>query len=341
MVGQRYIITGGGGFVGSAIARKLIERGDEVISIARGDYPELRSIGVKTERVDLGSPIDSWKGLFEGVTGVFHTAAKVQLWGPYQEFFLANVVGTRNVVECCRFAKVRALVFTSSPSVIADGTQLRGVDEGYPYPRTHHAHYPATKAQSEREVLAADSTGDLRTVALRPHLIWGKNDTNLIPTILERAKSGKLIQVGDGKNTVDLTYIDDCVQAHIKVMEALLQNPEAVGGKAYFISQGDPVSLWKWIADVLERHGVGPVKKSLPYPVAYSIACIAEGVAKLKGMLGFQSEPLLTRLLVSEMATDHYFSIARAKRDFGFEPTYSIAEAMDEAFGPALEKKAA
>lgn len=334
MAPKTYIVTGGGGFVGSAIARKLREQGHSVISLSRGEYPELTALGVRTERIDLGVNPEQWSSLFAGVDGVFHTAAKVQLWGPYDEFFRANVLGTRNVIEGCKRHGVKALVFTSSPSVIADGSQLRGVDEKYPYPKKHHAHYPATKAQSEREVLAADEVGRLRTVSLRPHLIWGPGDTNLIPTILGRAKAGKLVQVGDGTNRVDLTYIDDCVEAHLKAMDALHTIPETVGGHSYFISQGDPVSLWEWVGDLLARHGVPPVKKSLPYPVAASIAWIAEGIAKVGSLFGSNKEPFLTRLLVSEMATDHYFSIERARRELGFSPRLTIAQAMDEAFGP-------
>lgn len=292
----------------------------------------MSAIGVECHQVDIGSAPELWSDLFKGCDGVFHTAAKVDMWGRYDDFFATNVKGTQAILQACRLAGVKALVFTSSPSVVHDGTDLRGVDESYPYPRHFDAYYPQTKAQAEQEVLRADEPGALRTVALRPHLIWGPDDTNLIPTVVERAKAGRLTRIGGGENLVDLTFIDDCVQAHIKAMEALIETPERVGGKAYFISQGDPVSLWGWIDQVLQANGLPPVKKSIPTQLADGLAIVMEFVARCLGRLGVSTTPLLTRFLVSEMATHHYFDISRAKRDFGYEPSCTIDEAMQRTF---------
>jgi nucleoside-diphosphate-sugar epimerase len=182
-------------------------------------------------------------------------------------------------------------------------------------------------------VLAADREGGLRTVALRPHLIWGPNDTNLIPTIVERAKIGRLTRIGSGENLVDLTFINDCVNAHILAMKALESAPESVGGKAYFISQGDPVKMWGWIDEVLAAHGLPAVQKAIPTVLAYALASVMELVANTFSLVGVQKKPLLTRFLVSEMATHHYFNIAAANRDLGYSPSCSIAEAMNKTFG--------
>ena len=329
---KRYLVTGGGGFVGKALIKALRARGDAVVSLSRGRYPELESLGAECYQVDIGSDPKSWLPLFIGCDGVFHTAAKVDMWGNYEHFFATNVGGTRNILSACVAAGVKGLVFTSSPSVVHDGSDLKGVDESYPYPKHFDAFYPATKAQAEQEVLGADSEGGLRTTALRPHLIWGPHDTNLIPTVLERAKAGRLTRIGRGDNLVDLTFIDDCVQAHMKAMDALLSTPERVGGKAYFISQGDPVSLWGWIDQVLGAHGFPPVSKSIPTSVADLIARVMEGVARGLACCGITTTPLLTRFLVSEMATHHYFDISRAKNDFGYQPSCTIAEAMARTF---------
>ena len=304
-----------------------------MLSLSRGAYPDLEAVGVHTKQVDISSNPDSWDALFEGIDGVFHTAAKVDMWGDYEGFYKTNVLGTRNVMAACRRAGVRRLVYTSSPSVIHTGDNLRDADESLHYPKHFHAFYPQTKAQAEQEVLGADNHGVMHTVALRPHLIWGPNDTNLIPTILERARAGRLTRIGAGENKVDLTFIDDCVHAHILAMKALENSPDIVSGKAYFISQGDPVNMWQWINQVLAVHGLPPVTRSLSTQVAYALAAVMEFGANALSLIGIKITPLLTRFLVSEMSTDHYFNIIRAKKDLGYAPSCSIADAMTKTFG--------
>lgn len=333
---KRYIVTGGGGFVGKALATALRRQGHVVVSLSRSFYPELEALGIQSKQVDIGSdPSSGWGALFEECSGVFHTAAKVDMWGDFESFLQTNVVGTRNIVEACRQHNVPSLVFTSSPSVIHDGSNLRNINESYPYPAHFDAYYPQTKAQAEQEVLAADTKGGLRTVSLRPHLIWGPNDTNLIPTVLERAQAGRLTRIGKGDNLVDLTFIDDCVQAHMKAMEALEQKPDVAGGKAYFISQGEPVKLWGWIDEVLAAHSLPPVSRSIPTTVAHGLAVVMELVSRGLNALGVKVTPLLTRFLVSEMATDHYFDISRARNDLGYQPSCSISDALSKTFSKA------
>jgi nucleoside-diphosphate-sugar epimerase len=333
MTPKRFVVTGGGGFVGKALCRALIQQGHEVLSLARGAYPELAAEGIRTAQVDLSSDSSGWWELLKGAHGVFHTAAKVDMFGRYEDFYRTNVRGTDNVIAACRKAGVLNLVFTSSPSVIHDGSDLKGIDESYPYPDHFEAFYPQTKALAEQKVRAAHSS-QLRTVSLRPHLIWGPGDTNLIPTVVERARVGRLTQVGDGTNLVDLSYIDDCVQAHLCAMRALDERPEVVGGKVYFISQGDPVPLWGWIHAVLNAHGVAPVRRVVSKKVAMTLAAVIETASRILLSVGIETKPFLTRFLVSEMSTSHYFSIEAAKRDLGYEPTCTIAQALEKTFSP-------
>lgn len=325
MKGERFLVTGASGFVGKQLAFELKKRGAEVITVSRRSVPEFTSRGIKHRSLDIGSDVKRLEELFEDIDGVFHVAAKVDMWGAAREFYHCNVLATHNVIHACKSNGVKRLVFTSSPSVIASGKDLRGVDEGEPYPDSYLALYPMTKAMAEREVLASNSDM-LRTLSLRPHLIWGPGDTNLVPTILKRARQGKLVRVGAGKNKVDLCYIDDCVEAHILAMQALAINPNA-SGQAYFITQGDPVFLWQWIDEVLVRHGVPQIRRTLSKGVAYRLASALEVVAKITGR-----EPRFTRFLVSEMATDHYFDISRARSQLGFKPRFTVAEALDQAF---------
>jgi nucleoside-diphosphate-sugar epimerase len=320
------LVTGGGGFVGKALCYRLKDLGHDVTSVARADYPELRERGINTKQLDICSAQEALTKACKGTEVVFHVAAKVDMWGSFHDFFSTNVVGTRNVIKACKDSGVRKLVYTSSPSVIADGTDLNNVSEDYPYPANHLAFYPATKAVAEREVLSANNDV-LWTLALRPHLIWGPGDTNLIPAIIARAKAKKLIQVGGGNNLVDVCFIDDCVTAHIKAMDGL-ENPKA-RGKAYFISQGEPVNMWGWINEILKRSSLPPVTRRIPKSIAMGVAWAAEMVSRIHPG---KPEPLLTRFLVCEMATSHYFNISRAKELLGFKPEYTVSEALEKTF---------
>ena len=320
------LVTGGGGFLGKALCERLHAEGCTVRAVQRGRYPELEAAGIECFQENLASPSEKFQTIFNGVSVVFHVAAKVDMWGAFDDFYQVNVIGTRTVLAAAQAAGVRSFVYTSSPSVIASGKNLRGIDESEPYPNKYKANYPKTKAIAEREVLAAH-TSEFRTCALRPHLIWGPGDTNLIPTVLERARAGRLLKVGGGTNLVDVTYIDDCVQAHLCAMSALESNISA-GGKAYFISQGDPVPLWDWIDEILLRHDLPRVTRSINPRIAYCLAIVFECFARI--LPG--TEPLFSRFLVEEMSTDHYFDISQAKKLLLYAPARSVSEALEEAF---------
>jgi nucleoside-diphosphate-sugar epimerase len=323
---MKTLVTGGGGFVGGALCRRLRELGHDVTALGRRPNPALDTEGIRTAIHDLALP-DAAAGLarlLAGVDCVFHTAAHVKMWGPREAFVRGNIDATNSIIAACRAAGVPRLVFTSSPSVVAADHDLRGIDESQPYPARYRALYPETKAAAERAVLAAHGT-ELRTIALRPHLIFGPGDTNLVPTILKRARAGRLVQVGDGKNLVDLTYIDDCVSAHVLAAAALDERSSA-GGRAFFISQGTPVSLWEWIGRVLALHDAPPVRRRISTTTALLLATVAETVWKTCGLA---SDPPLTRFLAEEMATDHWFNIDAARRELGYAPSCNVWDATN------------
>jgi nucleoside-diphosphate-sugar epimerase len=250
-------------------------------------------------------------------------AALAGVWGPYQDYYRVNVVGTENVVAACRGAKIARLVYTSSPSVVFNGRDMEGVDERAPYPTHFDAGYPQTKALAEQFVLRA-SGSELATVSLRPHLIWGPGDNHLIPRILERGRQGKLRRIGRGDNRVDCIYVDNAADAHLLAADRL-EPGSALAGKAYFISQGEPQKLWELVNRILAAADLPPVTRGLPAGVAYAAGWTLEGVYRL---LGLRGEPRLTRFLAREMATSHWFDISAARRDLGFEPAISIDEGM-------------
>lgn len=316
------LVTGGGGFLGGAIVRQLLAQGIAVRSFARGDYPELAALGVEVLQGDLADA-DAVTRACAGCDLVFHVAARPGVWGSYQEFFRPNVHGTENIIAACHGHGISRLVYTSSPSVVFDGRDMEGVDESVPYPTHYHAHYPRTKAIAERMALKANGA-KLSTVALRPHLIWGPGDNHLFPRLVNRAREGSLKIVGDGANKVDTIYIDNAAGAHLRAAATLAPDaPQA--GKAYFVSQGEPVVLSEMINRLLGAAGMAPVTKSVPAGVAYAVGAALEAVHTV---LRIKAEPRMTRFLARELSTSHWFDIGAARRDFGYEPEVTTEEGL-------------
>jgi nucleoside-diphosphate-sugar epimerase len=327
------LVTGGGGFLGQYIVEQLLARGDRVRSLARGHYPELANLGVECVRGDLrdGAAV---RGACAGVDVVFHTAAVAGIWGPWQDYFDVNVLGTRHVLEGCRQHGVPRLVFSSSPSVTFDGQPQEGVDERAPYPDRWLCHYQHTKALAEQAVLEANGR-ELATCALRPHLIWGPGDPHLTPRLIARAMAGQLRRVGDGTNLIDMVYVENAATAHVQAAD-VLTGDSPVAGRAYFISQGEPVNCWQWIDEILALVGVAPVRRHVSLATAWRVGAILEAMHRL---FGIRSEPRMTRFLAAQLGTSHYFDITAARRDFGYHPQMSTAEGM-RRLGATLGKEA-
>ncbi len=317
---MKALVTGGGGFLGGAICRKLIERGDSVRSFSRGAYPELDALGVETVQGDIANE----RSVREAVSGcdvVFHVAAKAGLWGSAEDFWDANVKGTIHVIDACLKEGVRRLVYTSSPSVVFGGEGQEGVDESVPYPSTYLAMYPRTKAYAEKTVLLANKES-LATTALRPHLIWGPGDNHIVPRLVARRKANQLRRIGRGNPLVDSVYIDNAADAHLLACDKL----PGIGGKAYFITNDKPMPVWDLIDGILGSAGLSPVEGSVPAPIAYGVGALLEGV---HGLFGLSGEPRMTRFLAKELSEPHWFDISAAKRDLGYAPKVSIEEGLE------------
>jgi len=316
------LVTGGGGFLGGAIVRRLLARGETVRSFSRGHYPELNALGVEQVQGDLAD-LEALLQAVRGCEVVYHVAAKAGIWGAYADYHLSNVTGTQNVVAACRHQGVRRLVYTSSPSVVFDGRDMEGVDESVPYPAHHDAAYPATKAEAEQFVrLASDRT--LATVALRPHLIWGPGDTNLVPRIIARARAGRLQRIGRRPNLVDSTYIDDAAEAHLRAAERLAPG-SPIAGRVYFLSQGEPWPIWDLVNRILQAAQLPPVTRTIPRRLALLAGGVCEAFASV---LHLEAEPPMTRFLARELSSAQWFNINAARRDLGYEPSVTIAEGM-------------
>ncbi|HEY4990009.1 MAG TPA: NAD-dependent epimerase/dehydratase family protein [Opitutaceae bacterium] len=319
------LVTGGTGFLGRRIVERLIAQGRQVTVLGRNPAPDLEARGVRCVRASL-EDAESIRNACRGMETVYHAAAKVGVWGKYADFFRTNVLGTRAVIEGCRAHGVRRMIHTSTPSVVYNGRGIAGADESLPLTQRCPSPYPLTKALAEAEVLAAHSPA-LSTVALRPHLVWGPGDPHLVPRILARARAGRLRIVGSGTNRVDMVHVENAADAHVAAEASLARPDNAAGGRAYFITNGEPVVIWDWINGLLKGLGEPPVTRRIPLSVASAVGCACEfawTVIRLPG------EPPMTRFIAAELAKDHWFDISAARRDLGYAPRKGMAEGTAE-----------
>jgi nucleoside-diphosphate-sugar epimerase len=321
---MKALVTGGGGFLGRHIVTKLLARGDKVRVLGRRQYPDLEKMGAEMVRADLQDGAAVERACL-GMETVFHVAARAGYWGSWDSYYGPNVAGTRNVLNGCRQAGLRKLIYTSTPSVVSAPGNLEHADERVPYPVRYDCPYPATKAEAERLVLAANDKDGLLTVSVRPHLIFGPGDPHFFPRIIDRARRGLLVQVGDGTNLVDVTYVENAADAHLLAADRL-GDGSPVGGQAYFISQGAPVPLWPWINGILMALGIPGVHRKISHGVARTVGAALEMAYTV---LPLRGEPRLTRFLADQLATSHYFDIAKARKNLGYEPRISTEDGLD------------
>ena len=327
---MKVLVTGGNGFVGRYIVQRLLARNYEVRSFGRSPQPELAEKGVDVISGDISNAA-AVSAACEGVDAVFHVAARAGVWGSWQRYYRPNVIGTRNVVSACQEHGVSRLIYTSTPSVVFNRKAIRGGDETMPYGRRWLCHYAHTKAIAEQEALAANSDA-LKVVALRPHLIFGPGDPHILPRVIESAIAGQLKIIGSGLNTVDVSYVENVADAHLNALDAL--EVDKCSGRAYFISQGEPVKLWPWINTILEGLGHHPLTKKVPLPIAYSVGAVSELLWKL---LKRYDDPLMTRFVAVELAKDHYFDISAAKQDLGYAVNVTMEEALKRTIADLKE----
>jgi nucleoside-diphosphate-sugar epimerase len=319
---MKVLVTGGGGFLGTAICRQIVARGHDVRTFNRSHYAALESLGVDQRIGDLRN-LDMVTDAADGCEAIIHTAAKAGAWGPLIEYYESNVRGTDHVLAACELHRIDKLVYTSSPSVVHNGQDLNGVNESVPYATHFLAPYPQTKAIAEQRVLAANSP-TLATVALRPHLIWGPGDPHLMPRLLESVRRNRLRFIGETSKKIDTVYVDNAAEAHVLALEKL-EPGSPIAGKVYFITQGEPTAIDAMVNSLIKAAGFPPERRRISVDFARFVGKWLERIYKL---LRIRSEPPLTRFIVDQLSTAHWFNISAARRDLGYAPRVTTNEGL-------------
>jgi nucleoside-diphosphate-sugar epimerase len=316
------LVTGAGGFLGGRTAARLVASGRRVRILWRDKPGRRPPAGMEVALGDLGDEA-SLEAALQGVSSVIHCAAKCGIWGPLAEYIETNTMGTARILAAARRQGARRLIHVSSTSVVFHGGPLDGVDESAPYRLDPGQPYAYSKALAERLVLSADSP-DLRTVALRPHLIWGPGDPHLLPRLAERARKGRLVLFSGGPWMVDTTYVDNAADAVIAALERLEAGAPA-GGQAFFIAQDEPMDLNLLINRLLKAVGAPQTRRRMSPRVGLAAATVIEGLWRL---MRLRKEPPLTVFTARQMSNPNWFDLGKARRLLGWSPKISIAEGV-------------
>jgi nucleoside-diphosphate-sugar epimerase len=316
----RVLVTGGSSLLARRTAEALLARGDDVVLLQRGES----AVDARQVRGDVRDA-DLVRQAVAGCDAVIHAAAKVGLIGAWEDYRSINVDGTANVIAAAREIGLSRVVYVSTPSVAHAGHSLVGAQADPAVTGRTDAYYAESKAIAERLALGAASDA-LPMVAIRPHLVWGPGDTQLVGRIVERAKAGRLALVGGGAVLIDTTYIDNAASALVAALDAAVPGAACVG-KAYVIANGEPRPIRELIEGILRAAGVDATPRSVSLRVAVGVGSIVE---KLWRRTKPDEEPPLTRFLAEQLGTAHWFDPRPARTDLHWQPTVTIDQGLAE-----------
>lgn len=306
---SRVFVTGGSGYVGRNLIRHLTARGDAVQALVRSDAAArvVSALGAQPVHGDLDDATAMQQGM-RGCGAAFHCAALVSEWGTRAEYERANVHGTQKVIDAARAAGVPVLVHVSTEAVLADGTPILDADETRPLPTRPLPRYPATKGASETLVRAANGPG-LRTVVVRPRLIWGNDDSSVLTQLEHAVNAGRFMWIGDGRYPTSSCHVDNLCEG------LLLAADKGRGGEVYFVTDGANVELREFVTAMLCTRGVDPGSRCVPHAVALALATVSEG---LWDLLGLRSAPPATRVAVRLFGEPVTVRDDKARRELGY-----------------------
>jgi nucleoside-diphosphate-sugar epimerase len=319
-------VTGGSGFIGGRLVRRLVAEGARVRALARSDRSAatVEALGAEAVRGDVDDA-DSIAAGAAGCEVAFHLAAHLGDWGPWEEFERANVGGTRNALDGCARAGVARFVHCGTEAALMAGEPLIQVDETAPLRPDSPAPYPATKAKAERAVRDASRAG-FETVVVRPRFVWGAGDTTLLPPMIAMVEAGRFAWIGGGGNLTAIAHVDN-------VVEGLLLGAErGAPGEAYFVTDGDPVVFREFVSALLETQGVEPPDRTMP---AWLAGAMARGGELAWRLLPLSGSPPLSRFTSWVLTQECTIDISKARRELGYQPVTTreagLAELRDAA----------
>ncbi|MGH2955270.1 MAG: NAD-dependent epimerase/dehydratase family protein [Solirubrobacterales bacterium] len=314
-------VTGGSGFIGGRLVRRLVAEGARVRALARSERSEaaVAEVGAEPVRGDIADPGSIAAGA-EGCEAAFHLAAQLGDWGKREDFVAGNVRGTENALDGCRRAGVRRFVHCGTEAGLLAGEPLVNVDETAPLRPDSKAHYPATKAMAEQAVRAASGDG-FEAMVLRPRLVWGAGDTTILPGIAAAVRAGRFAWIGGGRHLTSTTHVDNVVEG------LLLAAEKGRAGEAYFVTDGDPVVFREFIGELLATRGIEAPERSLPDWLGAALAATSE---LAWGALPLPGDPPLTRLAYWLSAQECTIDITKARRELGYEPMTTRDQGMAE-----------
>jgi nucleoside-diphosphate-sugar epimerase len=338
------LITGGSGFLGQRIVEEFLDKSSSltpglirVFDIKQycGDFKDQ----IEFVQGDVKNP-EEVKNACENIDIVIHSAAIID-WGTKseEEVVAVNVGGTKNIIKACQDLEIRNLVVTSSLDAVFTGKPLINISESQPYPETHHTIYCETKKITELVSLEANSK-TLNVVILRPSDIYGEADPYHIDSLVNMAKGGFYVRLGNGKSNCQHVYVGNMAYAHVLAAAALWSGNKEVYGQVYFITDGKGSNFFKFFDQVVASAGyrIFPKNLWLPHGLAYSIGAISEGIAFLMRPIK-KYNPKFSRFAVTYTCTDFTFSAQKAEQDFGFRPKYNLEEALNKTIRYYREQK--
>lgn len=309
---MRVIVTGASGMLGAATARTIADRGHEVTVLQRSStslpFPHIRA------DIRDGAAV---RQACAGMDAIVHLAARVSIVGTWSEFESVNVTGTANLLDAARDCGIQRFIHVSTPSVAHVGTAIVGADADPADPDHARGHYARSKALAEQRVLA-DPT-DLHRVAIRPHLVWGPGDTQLIGRIVDRARKGRLVLIGDGAALIDTTYVVNAATAIAQALERV-HRPE-VNTHAFVVSNGEPRTVAELLTRIARACGVAPPTRQVPVPVAKAGGRLVEGVWALARR---SDDPPMTHFLAEQLSTAHWFDQRRTRQALAWSPEIDL-----------------
>lgn len=338
------LITGGSGFLGKRIVAEFLAE-DSPLKPATvrvfdiKDYQGPHSGKIEFVKGDVQNSEEVEKAC-AGIDVVIHSAAIID-WGikSREEVLNINVGGTKNVIEACKKHGIKYMVLTSSLDAVFTGKPLVNIDEKQPYPETHHTVYCESKKLTELEAAKVDKS-QLKIVVLRPSDIYGEDDPYHMDSLVDMAKSGFYIRLGNGKSRNQHVYVGNMAYAHVLAAAELMKGNEKINGEIYFITDGEAQNFFKFFDPIVAGAGYKLFPKNLwlPRGLAYSMASLNElGAALIRPIK--KTNPKLSRFAVTYISTDFIFSADKAKKDFGFVPKYSHQEAIDNTIAAYRKQK--